>query len=333
MYIISKKLDNRTNTKFDLMANNDPILRFIYSTQGVCPPEIHFKINKDIIEEVRFVGGGCPGNAQLVARLLKGRPIKDVLNYLDGIGCRNQTSCPDQLARAIISAANGDLKPAASFRTYQDIGHYTKVGLIGELSGNRRTLENLLAQIKAMDVATVYCLGNLTGPSAKNADLIKFFKKNNITAIQGVFDWQLAQSEATDHLPDLAPKDRDWLLRLPQVLNFQMKNKKAIAFFGDYIQGLSGFSDFEPFALEMNMVCGLTNFMQDETVFPALEAMIPQFQTDIIIFSQILQWGHWHVGGKDFISVGPAENRQRMNWGLLTVESEAVHFETVDLSA
>ena len=134
MYIISKNLGDHPNTKLDVMKNNDPILRFVYSTQGVCPPEIHFKINKDIVEEVRFVGGGCPGNAQLVARLLKGRPIKEVLNHLDGINCRNQTSCPDQLARAIISAANGDLKPAASFRTHQDMGHYTKVGLIGELT-------------------------------------------------------------------------------------------------------------------------------------------------------------------------------------------------------
>lgn len=333
MVIILKNLGNRPNTKLDVMTNNDSILRFVYSTQGVCPPEIHFKINKDILEEVRFVGGGCPGNAQLVARLLKGRPIKEVLNYLDGIDCRDQTSCPDQLARAIISAANGDLKPAASFRTHQDMGSYTKVGLIGGLNGNRRTLEKLLEQIKAMGVTTVYCLGNLTGQSAKNADLIKYFRKNNITAIQGSLDWQFAQSEVTDHLPDLAPKDRDWLLRLPQVLNFQMQNKKAIAFFGDYIQGLPGFSDFEPFALEMNMVCGLTNFMQDETVFPALEAMVPQFETDIIIFSQILQWGHWHVGGKDFIGVGPAENRERLNWGLLTVESETVHFETVDMAA
>ena len=101
---------------------------------------------------------------------------------------------------------------------------------------------------------------------------------------------------------------RDWLLQLPQVLSFKLNTRKSMAFFGDYIQRLPDYSDFEPFALEMNMVCGLTNFMQDETVFPALEAMIPQFQIDIIIFSQPKKWGHWHIAGKDFISLGPASD-------------------------
>ena len=56
--------------------------------------------------------------------------------------------------------------------------------------------------------------------------------------------------------------------------------------------------------------------MQDGTVFPALEAMIPQFQADIILFSQMKTWGSWHVGGKDFISVGAAAE-SGLTWGLL----------------
>ena len=315
------------------MSNNDSSQRFIYTTQGVCPPEIHFKINKDIIEEIRFVGGGCPGNAQLVSRLLKGRSIKDVLDQLDGIDCRNQTSCPDQLARAIIASANGRLKPADSFRVHQDKGEYTKVGLIGELVGNHQTLAKVLAHLKDERVQAVYCLGNLTGRSADNAELLKFIRKQKLTAIQGALDWQLAQTEGTHNLPNLSPKNRDWLLQLPHVLDFQIQRKKAVAFFGDYLQQLPGFSDFEPFALEMNMVCGLTNFMQDETVFPALEAMIPQFQADIIIFSQARRWGHWQVGGKDFISVGPAQKKECLNWGLLNVDADAIHFETKEIAA
>ena len=94
-----------------------------------------------------------------------------------------------------------------------------------------------------------------------------------------------------------------------------------MAFFGDYIQSFADYSDFEPFSLEINMVCGLTNFMRDETVFPALEAMIPQFQADIIIFSQQKTWGSWHVGGKDFISVGAAAAESGLTWGLLAKNS------------
>jgi len=48
--------------------------RYIYRTHGVCPPEIHFQVQDGLLTEVRFVGGGCPGNARLVSRLLKGLP-------------------------------------------------------------------------------------------------------------------------------------------------------------------------------------------------------------------------------------------------------------------
>ena len=49
--------------------------RFVFQTQGVCPPEIHFTLVDGTLQEVRFVGGGCPGNALLVSRLLSGRPV------------------------------------------------------------------------------------------------------------------------------------------------------------------------------------------------------------------------------------------------------------------
>jgi hypothetical protein len=77
----------------------------------------------------------------------------------------------------------------------------------------------------------------------------------------------------------------------------------------------------------MNMVCGLTHFMQDEAVFPALEAMIPQFSADMIIFGQLKKWGHWHIAGKDFISVGPASDAKGLSWGQLEVEDEKVEFK------
>jgi hypothetical protein len=44
--------------------------RFVYQTKGVCPPEIHFQTQGDLLKEVRFIGGGCPGNAKLVSRML-----------------------------------------------------------------------------------------------------------------------------------------------------------------------------------------------------------------------------------------------------------------------
>ena len=303
--------------------------RFIYPTQGVCPPEIHFKINNGRLEELRFVGGGCPGNAQLVARLLEGKPLTEALKYLAGIDCRNETSCPDQLAAAVTAAKNGRLRPAESFRVHADGCDRFRVGLIGTLEGDHAVLEKLMQHMQACGIEACYCLGNLTGDSDQNKDLIQKLRKHKIFAIQGAADWRYAQGMETKGMPSLEQKDRDWLLRLPQVLSFQLKQKKGVAFFGDYIQRLPDYSDFEPFALEMNMVCGLTNFMQDETVFPALEAMIPQFQVDIIIFSQLRKWGHWHIAGKDFISLGPASDADGLCWGQLDVADGRIEFKVM----
>jgi hypothetical protein len=41
------------------MPDETQTKRFIYPTQGVCPPEIHFKLNSGNLEEIRFVGGAA----------------------------------------------------------------------------------------------------------------------------------------------------------------------------------------------------------------------------------------------------------------------------------
>ncbi len=71
-----------------------------YKTSGVCSRTIDFEIENGIIKEVKF-NGGCLGNTQGVARLVKGRSIDEVISLLEGVQCRNGTSCPDQLAKAL----------------------------------------------------------------------------------------------------------------------------------------------------------------------------------------------------------------------------------------
>lgn len=71
-----------------------------YQTQGTCSREIDYEVTEGVITACRFVGG-CPGNTQGVARLAVGRKVEDVIAALKGIQCRNGTSCPDQLARAL----------------------------------------------------------------------------------------------------------------------------------------------------------------------------------------------------------------------------------------
>jgi uncharacterized protein (TIGR03905 family) len=306
------------------MIKNIDVRRYIYHTHGVCPPEIHFKIDDGKIKNLRFVGGGCPGNAQLVSRLLEGKPLAEVLGNIKGIDCRNDTSCPQELAAAIQAVEDGSLEVADSFRVRDENIPRQSIAIIGNPAGDNLQLEKILEHIQGCDVDAILCFGNITGDSRQNENLIKSIRRNNIFAIQGEIDWHYSLNNERPDMPTIEQRSRDWLLQLPQVLSFHLDNRKCMAFFGDYLQSFSDFSDFETFALEMNMVCGLTRFMQDETVFPALEAMIPQFQADVILFSQMKTWDRWHVAGKDIISVGEIWDGSGLTWGLLSENDRMV---------
>ena len=71
-----------------------------YQTHGTCSRRKDFDVQNGIVTACRFEGG-CTGNTQGVARLVVGRNVDDVIQMLKGIQCRGNTSCPDQLARAL----------------------------------------------------------------------------------------------------------------------------------------------------------------------------------------------------------------------------------------
>lgn len=74
---------------------------FTYRTSGTCSRQIIFEVDKDNkIHNVQFVGG-CNGNTQGVSRLAEGKDIDELEGLLKGVTCRNGTSCPDQLSKAI----------------------------------------------------------------------------------------------------------------------------------------------------------------------------------------------------------------------------------------
>ncbi len=43
----------------------------------------------------------CDGNLEGISRLVEGMKVKDVIRKLKGIRCQGNTSCPDQLTRAL----------------------------------------------------------------------------------------------------------------------------------------------------------------------------------------------------------------------------------------
>ena len=72
----------------------------------VCAREMIITVEGDTIIKVETLGG-CQGNRQGVARLCEGRKIDEVISLLEGIKCHGsktgETSCPDQLAKALKS--------------------------------------------------------------------------------------------------------------------------------------------------------------------------------------------------------------------------------------
>ena len=75
---------------------------YSYQTQGTCSMLIDFDIDDEgRIHNVQYLGG-CNGNLQGIGRLVEGMDCREVRNKLQGIRCGyKDTSCPDQLARAL----------------------------------------------------------------------------------------------------------------------------------------------------------------------------------------------------------------------------------------
>ncbi len=72
-----------------------------YKTKGTCSRSIIVEIEEGVIRSCKFVGG-CAGNTQGVAVLVKGMRVEDAIERLSGIQCGFRgTSCPDQLSRAL----------------------------------------------------------------------------------------------------------------------------------------------------------------------------------------------------------------------------------------
>ena len=84
-------------------------MTFQYTPRGVCSRRMTFEIENGIVTDLK-VEGGCNGNLKGIASLVKGLPVKEVIERLSGINCGGRgTSCPDQIAQALekFTAENG----------------------------------------------------------------------------------------------------------------------------------------------------------------------------------------------------------------------------------
>ena len=83
-------------------------MNYSYEPSGVCSSKMEFKIENNIIKDMKVIGG-CPGNLLGIRSLCIGKDIDYVINKLKNIKCgfRN-TSCPDQIATALEKYKKGE---------------------------------------------------------------------------------------------------------------------------------------------------------------------------------------------------------------------------------
>lgn len=80
-------------------------MEYTFETENTCSKVIKFKLNGNVVTDVKFLGGGCPGNLQALPRLVEGMTVEEIEQRIGGIKCgMRQTSCADQLAQAVRKA-------------------------------------------------------------------------------------------------------------------------------------------------------------------------------------------------------------------------------------
>lgn len=87
------------------------MFHFDYLTEGTCSKVISMDIEGDVVRNISFMGG-CDGNLKTIPLLLDGWTVDQIEAKLTGIVCgRRNTSCSDQLAKAVRAGYIASLDP------------------------------------------------------------------------------------------------------------------------------------------------------------------------------------------------------------------------------
>jgi len=301
---------------------------YIFKTKGVCAREIHFDLEGDTIKWVRYVGGGCPGNAESVARLLKGERIERVIPLLAGITCRDKGSCPDQLAQALRLVRDGLLEKAPPISIQEDPEIRSRVFVLADVNGDLESLEDFCREVEREQPDAVYCLGDQVMQGGSNDEVVERVKKEKWLCVQGPADRMAAlgnsgvQKEEDESTYSMKAENRDFLLTLPLMRVFQVGSTRCLAFYDGFLQYLDGFSDYSPYSTELIVVSNLSDYLRDEEVFPAVETMTQQFSVDAVLFGHNGSNKHVRLGTVDLVNVGALSKEGRRSYVVLEEDND-----------
>lgn len=79
-------------------------MRITYQPRGVCSRQMNIEVENGVVQSLEVIGG-CSGNLQGIAALIKGMKVEEAIARMEGIRCGfKPTSCPDQVAQALKQA-------------------------------------------------------------------------------------------------------------------------------------------------------------------------------------------------------------------------------------
>jgi len=142
-----------------------------FKPQGICPKEIHLDIEGGILKELSFLGGGCRGNSYLICKILQGKRIEELIPLLKGIPCREGTSCPDQVAKALELDQKEGL-PTAEMNILTIEERWERIGVFSGIYGDLQNLKNVLEQLSSKKLDRLICLGGLTGETFLHEEIV-----------------------------------------------------------------------------------------------------------------------------------------------------------------
>lgn len=80
-------------------------MKYSYETENTCCKLINFNLKDNIVTNVEFLGGGCPGNLKALPKLVEGLTVEEINDKLGNITCGNKgTSCAKELSKAVQKA-------------------------------------------------------------------------------------------------------------------------------------------------------------------------------------------------------------------------------------
>ncbi|HYA93706.1 MAG TPA: TIGR03905 family TSCPD domain-containing protein [Thermodesulfobacteriota bacterium] len=268
-----------------------------FKPTGICPKEIHLDIEGGILKQLSFLGGGCRGNSHLICKILQGKRIEELIPLLKGIPCREGTSCPDQVAKALELDQKEGL-PTAEMNILTVEEQWERIGVFSGIRGDLQNLKKVLGQLSGKKFDRLICLGGLVGEGFFRDEIFFELDKAKVILLEDPSDLRIRESKEVSNPGSQFPS------QLPALLEFRLGKLRGIAFHGGAMEEIPGYSEYAKYGADINAIIYLSNYLRDEYVSPAFETVAKQFWANLYIFNHTRDPLYKSLPNRHFVNVG-----------------------------